>query len=128
MARCVECDNQAPSAEGGKIINRGVYVGETSHPVRERIIEHMDNLRLWSQTSLIITHWMLEHSTQTKPPEFNFKVLSAYPDALRRQISEGLNILDTGILSKKLESSQNKIHRMLTSKEYWDGKWREIVY
>ena len=82
-----------------KKCNNGQYIGESSRPLRERVSEHMDNLRGWRSDSFQIHHWMSEHATDTSPPEFTFRVLNSCNDALRRQLGEGIQILETGSLN-----------------------------
>ena len=88
------------------------YVGETARPVRERIYEHMQNLKNGNPKSFIISHWMEAHAHSTSAPVFDWKVIDSYNDALRRQLGEGLHILETGALNRKLEFNQNIICRM----------------
>ena len=88
------------------------YVGETSRPWRDRIKEHTENADNWKPKSFIIDHWMSQHPTDTVRPEFKFKILSAYPEALRRQLSEGLYILERGGLNRRNEFNQNNLCRL----------------
>ena len=88
------------------------YIGETSRPLRDRVWEHMQNLRNGNAKSFIIAHWMESHDHTLEAPEFEWKVVDAYNDALRRQLAEGLHILESGQLNKKLEFSNNLICRM----------------
>ena len=60
---------------------------------------------------------MLNHPTSTVAPTFSFKVLSNYSDALRRQLNEGLFIIDAGILNKRLEFNANVICRLTTTSQ-----------
>ena len=105
-ATCVTCKDGD--------VGKGVYVGETSRPVRERVHEHMTALKNWNARSFQIAHWMLEHYADTTPPKFKFKIVSAYQDPLRRQISEGLHILEKGTLNKRDEFNSNEICRMVS--------------
>ena len=77
--------------------------------------EHMQNLHNGSVKSFIIAHWMENHGTSIVPPEFKWQVLDKYSDALRRQLAEGLHIIDTGVLNRKLEFNNNIICRMEAS-------------
>ena len=47
------------------------------------------------------------HRSSIEPPRFKWKVRDQYPDALRRQISEGLHIIQSGTLNKKCEFNSN---------------------
>ena len=111
--------NKVPTGNdvGGDDSNNEVsYVGETSRPLRERVWEHTQNLKNGNPKSFIITHWMEAHEDTIEAPEFEWKVLDAYPDALRRQLGEGLHILESGALNKKLEFNNNLICRMEVAK------------
>ena len=88
------------------------YIGETSRPLRERVWEHNQNLRNGSTKSFILSHWMDAHSGSNEPPEFKWTIMDSYTDALRRQLAEGLLILKSGVLNKKLEFNNNLICRM----------------
>ena len=70
-------------------LNQCSYVGETSRPWRERVAEHMRNLKNGSATSFIIGHWMEKHEGSLEAPKFKWRVLDSYKDALRRQLCEG---------------------------------------
>ena len=86
--------------DGGNIDEKtkfnATYIGETCRPWRERILEHQENAKNWRSCSFIIEDWMKAHPVDTKPPEFKFKILENYPDALRRQLSEAIHILESG--------------------------------
>ena len=98
--------------EEKKLRKRQCYIGETSRPFRERVCEHMDNLRNGATNSFIIQHWMEMHQDSTTAPEFKWSILDSYKDALRRQLCEGLYILESGSLNRKHEFNRNLICRM----------------
>ena len=68
---------------------------------------------------------MLDHSTDTHAPEFKFRIIASYPDPLRRQLCEGIEILNSGTLNRRLEFNRNDICRMISSTSAWDLE-REI--
>ena len=74
--------------------------------------EHLKNLEYGRLNSFIICHWMEKHRESPEPPLFKWKIIDQYPDALRRQLCEGLNILHTGTLNKKCEFNSNIICRL----------------
>ena len=49
---------------------------------------------------------------ETVRPQFKFEVLTSYKDALRRQLAEGLYILEKGDLNKRCEYNSNEICRL----------------
>ena len=55
---------------------------------------------------------MEAHNGSKDPPEFKWAVLDSYADALRRQLGEGLHILESGALNRKIEFNNNLICRM----------------
>ena len=67
---------------------------------------------------------MTNHPTSCKRPEFEYKILSCYPDALRRQLSEGLLIIEKGGLNRRNEFGQNNLCRMQVSKS--DAEQEEL--
>ena len=107
LAKCSQCED---STETDKKAWR--YVGETSRPIRDRALEHCQNLEKWRKDSFWLSHWMLEHSTQVTPPKFEFEVLECFKDALRRQIAEAVHIWTKGDLNRKNEFNANEICRM----------------
>ena len=72
----------------------------------------MDNLRNGVTNSFQIQHWMEMHQESTTAPEFKWSILDSYKDALRRQLCEGLYILESGSLNRKHEFNRNLICRM----------------
>ena len=91
------------------------YIGETSRPYRERILEHVQKRKKWARDSFQffqLIHWMEYHGTSTFCPQFEFEVIAKYNDPLRRQLCEGLNILSTGTMNRKMEFHENLICRM----------------
>ena len=113
IATCDTCNEDA--------LERGIYVGETCRPVRERVLEHMNALKNWNVKSFQLAHWMMHHQTDTVPPRFKFKIASSYQDALRRQISEGLFIIEKGTLNKRDEFNSNEICRLVSvSNDRWN--------
>ena len=52
------------------------------------------------------------HSTVQSCPQFKFEVIDRYTDPLRRQLCQGLNILSTGTMNRKMEFHENLICRM----------------
>ena len=72
----------------------------------------MRNLKKGSIKSFIISHWMDAHESSNDPPEFEWKIVESYSDALRRQLCEGLYILEEGALNRKNEFNNNMICRM----------------
>ena len=85
------------------------YVGETSRPWRERILEHVDGILKISPSSTFVQHWMEEHPTNVQCPEFKFDIVESYGDPLRRQICEALNIKKIGTLNRKNEFNVNEL-------------------
>ena len=70
----------------------------------------------------MINHWMSSHLTSVTKPEFEFQILEKYPDPLRRQLSEGLHILETGGLIRQNEFCQNKLSRIQSLKTEEEAK------
>ena len=108
-ATCSHCSSRPELKLNPKLYT---YIGETSRPWRSRVSEHLNNATMWRQKSFILEHWMTHHGTETVRPTFNFKVLECYGDALRRQLAEGLYIIDRGGLNRRNEFCQNNLCRL----------------
>ena len=67
--------------------------------MRERCIEHRENLMNWKHESFWLQHWIMTHGTETECPDFDFKVISVLSDPLQRQLAETLHILYLGLKS-----------------------------
>ena len=52
---------------------------------------------------------MEDHGLDTTPPNFSFKTVARYADALRRQVCESLCIIKEGTLNRKYEFDKNVI-------------------
>jgi len=72
----------------------------------------MDNLRNGDVGSFQIDHWMNFHGLDAVAPTFKFETVAQFSDPLRRQICEGLHILESGALNKKHEFNSNVICRL----------------
>ena len=107
------------------------YIGETLRPLRERIQWHVSNVKNWKPKSFILDHWINNHPLDTKRPYFDYKIVGSYDDALRRQLCEGLFIIERDGLNKQVEFGQNKLGRMqsaLSSEEQEENSsWRILL-
>ena len=112
-AHCVDCQMLITGDKGFvEKMNIPTYIGETSRPARERIYEHIKNLRGWSPDSIIIQHWMENHGTEVVCPRFKFDLLGAYSDPLRRQLTEAIYISEQGTLNNKHEFGVNELYQL----------------
>ena len=104
-------DDEMDPSQSSKMM-KSSYVGESSRPIRARVREHINNLRCGSSKSFIISHWMDKHSASIEAPVFKWEILASYTDALRRQLGEGLYIMEAGGLNRRDEFNHNLICRM----------------
>ena len=88
------------------------YVGETSRTFRTRVKEHMNALKYLNPKSFQLIHWFETHKDDAHCPEFKFKVMGQFKDALTRQLTEAINILDSGGLNRKTEFRINEVCRL----------------
>ena len=72
----------------------------------------MDALKNLDPKSFQLFHWFEKHNDARQCPEFKFRVKSQYKDALTRQISEAIFILNGGGLNRKCEFRINEVCRM----------------
>ena len=99
-----------------------VYVGETARTLRQRATEHLNCCKRWGKKSFIIRHWMLEHGSDTVPPQFSFSIVKTFKEPLSRQIMEAIMILNTGTLNLKNEFGANHICRLESKRAGWDDE------
>ena len=112
-AYCVSCQVEL-TGDGGYVKGKFIptYVGETSRPVRERVHEHLRNLKNWNSDSVILYHWMKHHGTEVTSPEFKFELIGSYNDPLRRQLTEAIEIKEQGTLNSKHEFGVNDLYHL----------------
>ena len=108
-ASCVECFINTKD-EG--VRKECTYIGESSRTFRLRAKEHMDALKNLDPKSFQLFHWFEKHNDARQCPEFKFRAIGQYTDALTRQISEAILILDSGGLNRKCEFRINEVCRM----------------
>ena len=93
------------------------YIGETSRTFRLRVAEHMKALHDLNPKSFQLLHWAKHHKDDLTCPEFKFKKVQQFNDALSRQLCEGILILEEGSLNKKNEFRMNNICRLVAQKD-----------
>ena len=69
-----------------------MYVGESGRSIYERAGEHWADRQKLSEDSHMIKHWADSHGELKEPPQFKFKVVASFKDALTRQVSEAVRI------------------------------------
>ena len=92
--------------------NDHIYIGETARTFRTRVLEHMKLLNNLDPSSFQLIHWMNKHKDDLICPEFKFKVVGQFKDALTRQITEAIYIMESGSLNKKCEFRINTLCRL----------------
>ena len=117
---CMICSGSA----GGRCREEGVtykiececgdrYFGETSRNAHTRGLEHKRSLHKRDQNSPLVLHSIEEH--RGRIPKFNMTVTGSYRnDALKRQISEGIQIEQCrrGLLNRRDEWRQARLPRL----------------
>ena len=76
--------------------------------------------------SFQLNHWFEQHKDDLEPPVFKFKILGQYKDALTRQITEAVHILDAGSLNKKNEFRINELCRLESKKFQKDIEYERL--
>jgi hypothetical protein len=74
-----------------------------------------------AEDSHMVKHWILEHGELENPPDFRFKIVGSFKDALSRQVCEAVRIESRGegILNSKAEFNRCRIPRLRIDMEGW---------
>ena len=121
IASCTVCSKKLETTRGE--LQRAFpfsYVGETSRSLRERCLEHKENMLNWKQESFWLQHWMMSHGTENVCPDFSFKTLETLPDPLQRQLAEALHIQERGGLNRRAEYNMNNLCRLEPNFTDWE--------
>ena len=104
----------------------GIYMGESSHSLRECAKEHVKDAQAFSAKSHIMKHWMTSHPSLPYPPEMEFSITSRFRDCLSRQIGEALRISFSkdNLLNSKAEYMANSLNRLTMKEDPWELKER----
>ena len=105
----------------------GIYIGESSRSLYERVHEHMKDARKFTEKSHIIKHWMNTHPELENQPAFKFRILKVHKDCLSRQLGEAVTIWlsKDSLLNSKNEYLSNCITRITVNEEVAERKVRE---
>ena len=98
---CLQCDKDF--REGRSKSHRGVYIGETSRTLKERVAEHRAGYRRMESKNFMFKHWSRDHNDTDVAPEFRFSVLRKHPDPMGRLIHESIKITELATLNSKTE-------------------------
>ena len=132
-SKCRECNPVSSQKEDPGTQSRkdsspreGIYIGETSHSLHERAVEHVRDAESFSAKSHIVKHWMNAHENLPSPPKMEFSITAKYGDCLSRQIGEALRIHYSKdvILNSKSEYMSNTISRLTIEEDAWERKER----
>ena len=106
----------------------GVYLGESSRSLHERMGEHVDDARKFRSGSHIVKHWMDVHPSLEEMPPWRFRTLKVFKDCLTRQLSEAVMISLSGdaLLNGKCDYLANCISRVTVNEDNYERKKREF--
>ena len=106
----------------------GIYLGESSRSLHERMAEHVEDARKFRVGSHIVKHWMEEHPKMTTMPPWSFKTLRSFKDCLTRQLTEAvaISLSSDSLLNGKCDYLANCISRVTVDEDEYDKKKREI--
>ena len=115
---------QGRSQKAGR---NGVYYGESSRSLHERIQEHIRDADNFDPGSHMVKHWMTSHAELKQRPTFRFKIIKRFRDCLSRQVAEAIKILTTkdSILNSKNEYLNNCIPRIVVDETRLERLMRE---
>ena len=119
IATCQKCNKETGVDEHQPT---HIYIGETARTFRKQVEKHTIALRNLEQTSFQVTYWATCHKDDLTCPPFKFKVLGKYCDALTRQLSEAVNIVQHGSLNKKCKFRVNDLCRLEPMKSFKDSE------
>ena len=94
-----------------------IYVGETSRIIKERALEHWKDYQSGEPDSHIRKHWTLHHDGIGEP-QFVFKVVRQFRDALSRQVAEAIRIM----LRQNTINSKNGYNRCSITRVVMDNQ------
>ena len=86
---CLLC-NPSNNKNENKKERVGVYVGESSRSLHERMSEHEDDARAFREGSNIVKHWMESHPSLDRFPPFRYRIKRTFKDCLSRQVNEAV--------------------------------------
>ena len=111
------------------VVNKGLYLGESSRSMYERAKEHVRDREGREEDSHQVKHWLVDHADLAAPPQFKFKILASFSDPLTRQIAEAVRIEEAGegILNSKSEFSRCRVPRLKLDMEGWQRLQTEKV-
>ena len=123
-AKCMECVQRF---ERGEIEEKeiGIYVGETSRTLLERVTEHVTAAENVDIENFITKHWALKHKSLESFPTMKFRVLKQCKDALTRQVSEAIWIENCGNMNSRSEWGRNSLTRLRVDKDSGAKERRE---
>ena len=106
----------------------GLYIGETSRSLYERVGEHFEDANKLERESHMVKHWFLHHQEETKAPKFKFRILGQYRDAMTRQIKEALRVQNRpGNLNSKGEFGGQTIPRLVVEQSEYEKRKDDIL-
>ena len=107
QATCQKCKEKGIKA---------VYLGETGRASCQRIGEHLEGLKYWSKSSMILRH-NLEHHPKDDPQDaqMTWEVLKFHRSSFTRQLDEAVLIAD---LKQSAKKSKGKIVALNRKEEY----------
>ena len=124
-----EDNKKVVQPSGSKSKRVGVYVGETSRSLSERMGEHVQDARAFREGSHIVKHWMDHHPSSAEIPAFRYKIIRSFKDCLTRQVHEAIRIYTSEdcLLNGKSEYLNNTISRVTVDEDTYTKKKREFL-
>ena len=106
----------------------GVYLGETSRSLHERMAEHVEDAVKFRSGSHIVKHWMEEHKDLGEMPPWRYRTIQSFKDCLTRQLTEAIaiSLSNDSLLNGKCDYLTNCISRVTVDEDAYEKKKREI--
>ena len=82
----------------------GTYEGETARLSRDRVVEHLNDIKRNNKSSPMVKHIELHHKNDETKPKFKIQITGTFNDALSRQADESIRINNVKQTDKRMNS------------------------
>ena len=120
-AECQDCVKEVENKVRARD-DVGLYIGETSRSLFERVGEHENLAANFDKKSFIMKHWVASHKNLPRHPEMKYSVERRHKSALTRLLHEAIKIDEEGNLNSKSEWRYNRKSRLVLENTPWEER------